>query len=292
MASIEITYSIISTNLDGEDGSEVEVDSQSETSDTSDDYENSENVGFYIRLLMNLVPSMEQAYSQILVELGRNERNTLVNTSSKGAVEDSQLPAIIHSEASTDSSREYLNTSSSRATVEKTRNIHDENWAKNIRELFEQIWDEKQDLRKSRLNPLRASSGSRIIPQLSGSQETASLSTSLPSNSKQSRESSPPQRFNESEHIIQRLPPNLSPDKMRAWKPGSFGALLTALSSVPLEWENPGLLDEALQVVPLDRIYAEAEDESQVFQAKAKSLGGASKAECGYQDCVIRALTR
>lgn len=36
MAFIEIVYPIISTNLDGEDGSEVKVDSQSETSDTSD----------------------------------------------------------------------------------------------------------------------------------------------------------------------------------------------------------------------------------------------------------------
>lgn len=63
MASIEIAYSTISTDLDGEDGSELEDDSQSETSDTPYDDEDSENVQFYICLLMNLVPSMEHAYS-------------------------------------------------------------------------------------------------------------------------------------------------------------------------------------------------------------------------------------
>ncbi|EAQ90239.1 hypothetical protein CHGG_02174 [Chaetomium globosum CBS 148.51] len=63
-----------------------------------------------------------------------------------------------------------------------------------------------------------------------------------------------------------------------------------SLSGIPMKWEDPTLLDNALQVVPLDQIYEEADTENLQFLEEAISAG--QWPEWGYQDCVVRTLLR
>jgi hypothetical protein len=184
--------------------------------------------------------------------------------------------------------------STSRPGFRPLEGEYDDLWAKKLCLNFEELLRTKRQNQFGRprclTRPLPArecssSSNSRVRASEAPSLNTPQLSDSQPSTSNRSSSDIPPSCT--SLLNMHRVPsPPVDPQSEK------FRNLLITISATPTKYENPGLLDEALQVVPMDRIYGEALEESGVLQAQAESMGDGGKPEWGYQDCVIRALLR
>lgn len=89
------------------------------------------------------------------------------------------------------------------------------------------------------------------------------------------------------------IPPHNEPlDPPEPRTDPKFQHVLSTFSNAPMRWENIELLDSALKEIDLSTIYSEAEEESQHFISQARGKGDGTKPEWGYQDCMIRALSR
>ncbi|KIN03322.1 hypothetical protein OIDMADRAFT_64166, partial [Oidiodendron maius Zn] len=164
-----------------------------------------------------------------------------------------------------------------------------ESWAKILQDQFEILLRTKRlnEFYRSRVNYPAARESGSVCP-LPASSTSDSLHTPNVSGYRPLTSASNPSALPPSYSSLAKLPKIPQPPSDAQSQ--KFRNLLISLSQTPLKYENPYLLDEALQAIPLEQIYKEAQEESEVLEAQAKSIGDGRQPEWGYQDCVIRAL--
>lgn len=208
-------------HIDDEEDDDYDDAAPDDTDEESDD-----DISFYLNLLMNLSPSMEQVYSQAMKD---KEHTTSMVSGGTRMAHVAQPPRLL---MVTDEKKNQ-----DQSPIMGSAALTDKAFCKSLRERFTKMMQKRSKEQDKKLWPK--------IP----------------------------------------IPP-------RGASLVRFRQTLHYLSGTPLEFENSASLDEALSVVPLDDIYREAEEENLLKQAQAMSLGPGERPQLGYQDCVIRALSR
>jgi hypothetical protein len=269
-SSIEIAERVVRPQQDLEARQPTEDDGASDTSSSSRSsaFELLDDLHFYVGQLMNLIPSIDRSLNHVAKEKEQQHVDAPVesfhvsSSSSKKTITTSSKPTSSKSELTSGPSA----ASSVESRPDDRRDIPTANkvGATSLDPDPAAMTKQFQHMLSSkRLEFLRAERSTRHMPP-APQPPPYTLMNNLP--------------------ILPLLP--TSPSDLK------FRNLLITLSEYPLKYENPGLLDEALCLVPLKRIYSEAEEEHLTLRAIAASYSDETESEWGYQDCVIVSLLR
>ena len=230
-------------------------DDRSSTSTDSDGSEEDpgETIEFYVGLLMKLIPPLEGLYKQSSTSKGKDAPVSSLPTAPTRQILDVVRPKTSHSSLAKGS-----NPQLSSADGFEPQNL----------ELTEGPDPQLRSIDEPKAsNPNLAKDFNTQLPILdnSGSQHV-------------NTDAEKASRF--------RILPPVDESSRR------FEEQLIALSKTPIAYENPGLLDEAMQSLPLDEIYSDAQREFGAQQAAAKNDHKRNRPKWGYQDFMIRVLLR
>lgn len=158
-----------------------------------------------------------------------------------------------------------------------------EEWARDLRFRFESLVCSRRlhDARVGRQNLIRSRRNTALGSNQPHEDEP------LPSYGEANNALPPPYRGSRTSLPLLPEPPSHSDAAAM-----EFRRMLITLSRYPLRYEDSQRLDEAVQVIPLNKIHNEADEESKILSALAESIGDGQGPEWGYEDCFIRALLR
>ena len=126
---------LIKVKLEGEQESDLE----SEVSESTDDDEGSESIRFYVTLLMNLVPSLEQAYDQMLEEVDGDQSSLISQILVSDVVGDIKSSKSLNSENDTSSVSTKIAPTKNIAEPSTPISRYGKHWAKDLKDQFEQM---------------------------------------------------------------------------------------------------------------------------------------------------------
>ena len=269
-STIEIAERVVPPQQDKEAHQPTKDDGASDTSSSSRSsaFELLDDLHFYVGLLMSLIPSIDRCLNQVAKEkeqqhvdapvnsihVSSSSSKTTITTSSKSPASKNEFPSDPSAASSVEPRPGDRRDVPTAATFGATSLASD---AAAMTKQFQHM------LSSRRLEVLHAERSTRHMPPVP-QPPPYSVMNNLP--------------------IVPLMPSSASDLEFRNF--------LLTLSQFLIKYENPGLLDEALRLVPVKRIYSEAEEEHLTLKAIALNYSDETESEWGYQDCFIVSLLR